>query len=132
MQCEQHYHPIECNLFSPWYSWQLALLVLDNNQSLTNWLQNIIRYTMKVKHYLIDFLYTKDCRNSITDLHYQGNISTTRNGHTCRYWNTTQYPKEGHNYCRTPLADQDSPGGPWCYSTDGGWDRCNVPVCSGK
>ena len=38
-------------------------------------------------------------------------------------------PKEGQNYCRTPLTDQGSPGGPWFYSSDGGWDSCNVPVC---
>ena len=88
---------------------------------------------MKVKHYLIDFLYTKDCRNSITDLHYKGNISTTRNGHTCGYWkDALKYRTEDKNYCRTPLTDQDSPGGPWCYLSAGGWDRCNVPVCGGK
>jgi hypothetical protein len=30
-----HHHFIKCNLFSPWYSWQIAHLALKNNHSLT-------------------------------------------------------------------------------------------------
>jgi len=29
-----HNHFIECNLFSPWYGWKIAHLVLNNNHSL--------------------------------------------------------------------------------------------------
>ena len=30
-----HHHLIECNLFSPWYSWKIAHLALNNKHSLT-------------------------------------------------------------------------------------------------
>jgi hypothetical protein len=68
---------------------------------------------------------------SLTDLYYKGHINTTRNGKTCKYWNTTKYSKEEQNYCRTPPGDPNNAVGPWCY-TSNGWDRCNVSVCEGK
>jgi hypothetical protein len=35
LQRWHHYHLIECNLFSPWYGWDIAHLALSNNHSLT-------------------------------------------------------------------------------------------------
>ena len=37
IQSESHHHLIENNLFSPWYSWKIAKLALNNNQSLTHY-----------------------------------------------------------------------------------------------
>lgn len=68
---------------------------------------------------------------SRTDLQYKGHINTTIKGNACIYWNTTKYPKEELNYCRTPPNDSDNSGGPWCYIA-GGWERCSIPVCVGK
>ena len=31
VQSEHHHHFIACNLFSPWYGWKIAYLVLSNN-----------------------------------------------------------------------------------------------------
>ena len=36
-QSRHHHHFIENNLFSPWYSWKIAYLELNNNHSLTWW-----------------------------------------------------------------------------------------------
>jgi len=33
----RHHHFIWCNLFSQWYSWSIAHLVLNNNHSITHW-----------------------------------------------------------------------------------------------
>ena len=35
VRSRHHYHLIKCNLFSPWYGWKIAHLVLNNNHSLT-------------------------------------------------------------------------------------------------
>jgi hypothetical protein len=35
VQSGHHHHFIEYNLFSPWYSWKIAHLALNNNHSLT-------------------------------------------------------------------------------------------------
>ncbi|CAG2220213.1 unnamed protein product [Mytilus edulis] len=62
-----------------------------------------------------------DCRNSTNDFDYNGNISITRRGHTCR----------NNQYCRAPSNDLGSAGGPWCFTglRNPLWDYCNVPVC---
>ena len=33
VQIRYHYHLIDCNLFLPWYSWNISHLALNNNQS---------------------------------------------------------------------------------------------------
>ena len=64
-----------------------------------------------------------------------GSIATTKSGGTCQAWadkyiNIVGLPddtmEEAANYCRNPEGD---PGGPWCHTTDGGWEYCNVPYC---
>ncbi|CAC5419701.1 unnamed protein product [Mytilus coruscus] len=73
------------------------------------------------------------CRNSINDLKYNGSISTTRFGNTCLRWeNAKNYRGQTENYCRTPPNDADNAGGPWCYISRDGWNRCNIPVCEGR
>ncbi|XP_004682912.1 PREDICTED: prothrombin [Condylura cristata] len=71
---------------------------------------------------------------------YQGNVSFTRSGIECQLWksryphkpeiNSTTHPGADlrENFCRNP---DNSPTGPWCYTTDPTVRReeCSVPVC---
>ena len=52
---------------------------------------------------------------------YQGELSTTRNGYTCKTWDSNGL--KGHNYCRNPSDNL----GAWCYTTRPGnnWDYCD-------
>ncbi|CAC5356338.1 PTPRT [Mytilus coruscus] len=74
-----------------------------------------------------------DCRKATSDLNYDGNITITRNGHTCIHWNkAVNYQSQQENYCRTPASDPYNDNGPWCYfDMKGGRDSCNVPICDG-
>ncbi|CAC5361985.1 unnamed protein product [Mytilus coruscus] len=72
----------------------------------------------------------KYCRNSTSDLHYNGIINISRHGKKCKRWIDKRYPNECENYCRTPSNDLDNAGGPWCYThVIAEWDRCNIPIC---
>ena len=73
---------------------------------------------------------------------FVGQISTTKNGHTCQRWDAGINPmiKEihkpnyrpsgniAHNYCRNPDGDSN---GEWCYTTDPNvrFDYCDIPIC---
>jgi hypothetical protein len=75
---------------------------------------------------------------------YRGNVSRTREGKRCQFWDSqwpnvhrftvSNYPDAnlgGHNSCRNP-EPEDGSTGPWCiidtYSDheDGVWDYCDV------
>ena len=53
VQSRHHHHNfIECNLFSPWYSWKIAHLALNNNHSLTIW-RNDTKYEIQYISYML-------------------------------------------------------------------------------
>ncbi|XP_030854004.1 deleted in malignant brain tumors 1 protein isoform X1 [Strongylocentrotus purpuratus] len=70
---------------------------------------------------------------------YRGNISVSRNGHTCQQWSVqtphehnyapSDYPNDGlgdHNLCRNPGGSGDMV---WCYTTSPTrWEFCNIGV----
>jgi hypothetical protein len=61
-----HYHFIECNLFSPWYSWKIAHLAFNNNHSLPP-SRPILRDKMRLSlSYLHLFLCIKELERNIT------------------------------------------------------------------
>ena len=70
VQSKHHYHLIECNLFSPWYSWKIAHLALNNNHSLK-------------------------LHNTVNTNSYQGNdphsTSNSSNTEECRSWLVSCY-----------------------------------------
>ncbi|XP_043938462.1 prothrombin [Protopterus annectens] len=72
---------------------------------------------------------------------YIGNISTTRSGRECQYWNSNfphksefnviLHPELQKNFCRNP---DRSPKGPWCYTRDAVTRReeCVIPICGAQ
>jgi len=81
------------------------------------------------------------CKTSKLGHEYSGTLAKTVNGLTCQAWTSqdpqthkelTDFPEgseEGaKNYCRNP---DDSPDGPWCYTTDPDvrWEYCDVKFC---
>ncbi|CAH1786987.1 unnamed protein product, partial [Owenia fusiformis] len=84
-----------------------------------------------------------ECKTSSLGEQYRGQKTTTITGKTCQRWDQ-QYPHkhdrynpamfpdnsvaEAGNFCRNP---DNSPRGPWCFTTDPSkeWEWCSVPVC---
>ncbi|XP_059167890.1 inactive tyrosine-protein kinase transmembrane receptor ROR1-like, partial [Physella acuta] len=66
-----------------------------------------------------------------TGTKYEGKVSFTRSGHTCRRWkDIPEFSAVGdHNYCRNPSKTEDSP---WCFKDTRGKERelCEIPKCS--
>ncbi|XP_035683049.1 plasminogen-like [Branchiostoma floridae] len=79
------------------------------------------------------------CKENSNGSEYRGNVSVTRNGKTCRRWDTglsqwhryrpELYPELVENYCRNPGGNEP---GLWCYTTDPNTPReyCINPACS--
>ena len=84
------------------------------------------------------------CKLTTLGREYMGTLGVTQNGRTCQAW-TARSPQvpfssmqnsdfpEGSiaaalNYCRNP---DNSPNGPWCYTTTPSvkWEYCNVAFC---
>ncbi|RDD36819.1 SCO-spondin, partial [Trichoplax sp. H2] len=81
-----------------------------------------------------------ECPGSSTDTcyrgtgsNYRGTVSVTISGRLCALWKTESSSSQcsgigNHNYCRNP---DNSPTGPWCYTTDPlvPRERCNISTC---
>eukprot|EP00058_Branchiostoma_floridae_P012886 XP_002598374.1 hypothetical protein BRAFLDRAFT_69731 [Branchiostoma floridae] len=79
------------------------------------------------------------CKENSNGSEYRGNVSVTRNGKTCRRWDTglsqwhryrpELYPELVENYCRNPGGNEP---GLWCYTTDPNTPQqyCINPACS--
>ena len=80
------------------------------------------------------------CYNHPTGADYRGNVSVTKNGLLCQYWESqwpnyhdytvTNYPDSnlgGHNSCRNP-DPSDGSTSPWCIvdSYESKWGYCDV------
>ena len=81
-----------------------------------------------------------DCKKTELGETYTGATSVTVSGAKCKAWADTgdwnydnKFPHDGSvsaasNFCRNP--DDDS-GGPWCNKVDGGWEYCDISICTG-
>ncbi|XP_072042492.1 uncharacterized protein [Amphiura filiformis] len=82
-----------------------------------------------------------DCYSDAIGREYRGSVQQTVGGKECQSWTAQDphghtrtpenYPDAGlgeHNYCRNP---DDTPNGPWCYTTDPNtrWAHCPVSNC---
>jgi integrin beta 3 len=82
-----------------------------------------------------------NCKSTKIGAEYAGVVSQTVGGRTCQNWSSqtphshkirTNYPEgsedKASNFCRNP---DDSPDGPWCYTTDPKvtWEYCDVKLC---
>ena len=80
------------------------------------------------------------CYNHPTGADYRGNVSRTKDGQRCQFWESqwpnyheytvANYPDAnlgGHNSCRNP-APADGSSGPWCIvdSYEAVWGYCDV------
>ncbi|CAG0900891.1 unnamed protein product, partial [Cyprideis torosa] len=68
---------------------------------------------------------------------YRGKRNFTISGRVCRRWDNdkrewggkwSSYSDDDYteNFCRN---EYNHPRGPWCYTTDGIWENCDVPQC---
>ncbi|XP_021353611.1 zonadhesin-like isoform X2 [Mizuhopecten yessoensis] len=76
----------------------------------------------------------RECRKKLEGADYQGEVSQTVTGKTCRTWNTMKARRYAilgaHNGCRNPNSEQKAP---WCFvKTGNDWEYCDIPMCDGK
>ncbi|XP_033741867.1 zonadhesin-like [Pecten maximus] len=76
----------------------------------------------------------RECRTDVQGTGYQGIVSETASGKSCRTWNTLNKRKYAllgrHNSCRNPNGQRISP---WCFLKNGkSWEYCDIPMCNGK
>ncbi|XP_074661421.1 plasminogen-like [Tubulanus polymorphus] len=81
----------------------------------------------------------RKCKRTKLGREYRGTLSQARSGKTCQAWKSQSPHRHNRydmlsdkntaaNYCRNP---DDSPEGPWCYTTDPAtrWEYCDVKIC---
>ena len=73
-----------------------------------------------------------DCWDGCSSFLYNGTISITSTGLSCRPWPESSPLAGEEAYCRD--YEVDGLGQPWCYTTDpyNEYDFCDIPVCSCK
>ena len=82
-------------------------------------------------------LVTTDCMKG-KGRFYQGDLSETKSGLTCKHWDTESRPpvvfdelKNAENKCRNAGGEKEKP---WCYTNNHTipWELCHIPYCEGE
>ncbi|XP_074658654.1 plasminogen-like [Tubulanus polymorphus] len=82
-----------------------------------------------------------ECKRTMLGREYRGTLSHAHSGKMCQAWKSQSPHRHNRydmlsdkntaaNYCRNP---DNSPKGPWCYTTDPAtrWEYCDVKMCPG-
>jgi hypothetical protein len=70
LQSGHHYHLMNNSLFSPWYGWNIAHLVLSNNHSLTHSLRQTDKATLVKIYYLKTRVYNTNCNKKTNKIRW--------------------------------------------------------------